>query len=92
MPTINSPHKILERVNLPRIICTHLLGEHHSSYHRMGAGLVVMAVGVLTSKVAEGYIIIHFFFDVFGYMIHGIGTIPFVELLSAQLPTQSEGD
>lgn len=92
MPTTKSPHKILERVNIPRIICVHLLGDHHTVWHRMGAGVIVMSVGVLMSKVSEGYYIVHFVCDMFGYLVHGIGTIPFVEAFSAYLPTQSDGD
>lgn len=87
MPEVKSPHKILERLNIPRIICVNLVGEKHNNWHRMSAGVIVMSIGVLISKVSEGYFIIHFFGEMFGYLIHGIGSIPFVEAISARLPT-----
>lgn len=87
MPINKSPTNLLERLNISRIICVNLLGEKHSNWHRMGAGMIVMSIGVLISKASEGYYIVHFFGEMFGYLIHGIGTIPFVEVLSSKLPT-----
>lgn len=76
---------ILEKLNVPRIICFHLLGENHSEYHRMSVGVIIMASGVLMAEFNSGIIIIHFIGNMFGYLLHGIGSIPFVEELSKYL-------
>ncbi len=76
--------KAISYVNVPRIACDHLIGEHHSKYHRMGAGVIIMAIGVIISKqFADIHIFfVHYILDGFGYLIHGIGTIPFAEALT----------
>lgn len=77
----NRVEKIMYAVNIPYHICCHLLGETHSMNHRMGAGLLVMAMGVGIAKFTAGFhvIVVHFCGDMLGYFIHAIGTIPFAE-------------
>lgn len=84
--------KIAEKINLPLIICNHLFGEKHSHIHRMSAGMVVMTCGVLISKSAGDvhYVIVHLLADGIGYMIHGIGAVPYIEYLIAQAKTRGD--
>lgn len=80
-PRIKKP--FIEKVDVPKIICVHLIGEDHTLHHRMGVGFIIMSIGVLISRFSEGsFYIIHFFGDLVGFAIHGIGTIPFGEALT----------
>lgn len=75
--------KIIDKVNVARVACDHLFGEEHTPKHRMGAGFVIMIVGVTVAKVGGGVhaLILHFSLDLIGYLIHGIGAVPFIEAL-----------
>ena len=70
---------ILHRINLPRIVCDHLVGENHSLWHRRIAGTVVMSVGVVIAQNAHHFWFLWWVVDCAGYLLHGIGAIPFVE-------------
>jgi len=71
---------IIYYLNVPYHICCHLMGENHTVGHRVGAGLVVMAIGVVIAHSTAGCIvIIQLAGDIFGYFLHGIGTIPLAE-------------
>jgi hypothetical protein len=73
--------KILHISNIPRHVCSHLMGENHKPGHRMTVGFVVIIVGVGIVKTT-GHMdsfIIHYVGDLFGYLIHGAGAVPFVE-------------
>jgi hypothetical protein len=72
----------ISRVTI-HVLCNHLVGEHHTPTHRYIAGGAVMAVGVSIAKSAHfiSYELVQMFLDGTGYMIHGIGLIPFVEAI-----------
>lgn len=84
--------KILSAINVPRHVCDVALGKDHPIHHRMIAGTIMMAFGVGISKAFVG---VHVFFiseifDGVGYLIHGVGTIPFAEWLSAMFKRNGE--
>jgi hypothetical protein len=74
---------MIKFINLPRAICDHAIGGHHSVPHRLVAGSIIMCVGVGTAKAAVlfHFFPIHFGLDLVGYLIHGMGAVPFIELL-----------
>lgn len=76
---------LLERIDVPRIVCVHLIGENHSPRHRMGVGTILMAFGVIISRLTAHIYVLSFFGEVIGYLIHGIGTIPFAEEFSSHI-------
>lgn len=84
--------KILVKLNVSRTICDHLLNEHHTETHRMGVGVFIIGLGVSISKIHVDFIVIHYFLDGFGYAIHGIGLVPFIERLSRFANGQSAQD
>lgn len=70
-------------INLPRIICQHMLGKDHKVHHRMGAGVTLMFIGVM---IAQGghlveLVVIKATIDLIGYSFHGLGLVPFLEWL-----------
>lgn len=71
----------LLRVNLARRIGDHLLGEEHPLPHRMKIGGCMMLIGVGIANLFQGYMF-HFIPDMIGYLIHGAGTIPFIDWLT----------
>lgn len=75
----------IHKINLMYVICDHLVGEDHSSLHRKIAGVVVMATGVIIAK--SGHFIPfecgEYICDGVGYLVHGIGAVPFVESIVA---------
>lgn len=77
---------IISKVNLPRIICTHLVGTCHTKRHRKITGLILMSAGVTIAHMTGqlGVKFVQFLGDGIGYGIHGIGLIPFID--SIDLP------
>lgn len=62
---------------------TGLFGENHSLTHRCLVGCGIMVVGVNLAHASE-FVTIGFIklsLDGVGYLIHGIGAVPFVDLL-----------
>ena len=75
----NKPKK--ERLSVTKEIYSHLLGEDHTPTHRKIAGVFVILCGVGFVKITymSAYHMAHFSGDAIGYLIHGIGCLPFVE-------------
>lgn len=74
--------RVVKVANLPRELCHHLIGEHHTTAHRMWVGLAVMAGGVFLAKSAD--MVPHYvgvFVDLTGYGIHALGAAPYIEWL-----------
>lgn len=73
----------LQIINLPRSLCQWLVGEEHKISHRMFAGMTVMAVGVGIAKSAHATEVVplQFSLDLTGYLIHGLGAVPFIDWL-----------
>ncbi len=79
-------HVVLRRINIARPLCDALLGEQHSARYRMGAGVVVMAIGVSIAKVF-GHVtmpVVAYGADAIGFGIHALGMVPFIEHLMEQ--------
>jgi hypothetical protein len=74
---------MFSKINIVRKGCDAVLGKGHPEGIRIGFGVVVMAVGVVISKVHVDFFGAHYFFDLFGYLVHGIGAVPVVEWLFA---------
>lgn len=77
--------KVLTNINVAKTMSDRLLGDEHPVKHRMYVGGCLMAVGVLISKIEVGYF--HFIFEGLGYLVHGAGTIPFIDWFSREKPT-----
>lgn len=73
------PKDVWDKINVPKIVCIHMIGENHNETHRMGAGVIVMTCGVLIAHSTAHIFIIEYIGDIVGYCIHAIGGIPFVE-------------
>ena len=71
-------------LNLAHWICEHIMGKEHTHAHRIIVGIVIMFLGVITSKLGTASVILHYIADCAGYFIHGVGAIPIVEYLIAQ--------
>jgi len=77
-------------LNFPTWICFHFLGEKHTHAHRIIIGVFVMGFGVGIAKIHTEYIIIHFVYDMCGYLIHGIGAVPIIEFLTHKTNEKSK--
>lgn len=71
---------ILKSVNIPYIVCNTMIGKQHKPLHRCVCGIVIMFVGVIISHSFTGYIVTYIV-EVIGNGLHGIGMLPFAELL-----------
>lgn len=80
----NVVHVILVHVNIVRPICSVVLGKKHSTAHRLIAGFIVAALGVIIAKHSSvfGNEYIEHIGDGVGYALHGMGLVPFIEFLS----------
>jgi len=76
--------KALNYINLPKHTANHLIGNQHTQGHRMFIGAIVIIIGVVISKGSAhiGLSVMHYFGDAVGYLVHGIGTIPYIEALA----------
>ena len=83
----------IHNINVVRLICDHLLGDNHTHGHRMAVGGAVMVVGVYIAK-SLGHSEVFFVqmgADLFGYLVHGIGAVPYVDsLITAIKPNTQE--
>lgn len=73
----------LNKVNLPYILCDHLLGENHKLYHRLILGTMIILAGaglILINSTSAALVITH----TAGVIIDGIGVIPWLELVIQQ--------
>lgn len=67
-----------------KAICNHLIGENHTKNHKLTIGAFIMIIGVIVSKIAFMFGNTHilvFLTDTFGYLIHGVGAMPYIELI-----------
>lgn len=84
----------MKKLNLSKTICDHLIGEEHTPIHRISVGVVIMVVGVGVAKgsMAIDYAFVHFFGDMLGYFLHGVGAIPIVDkLILKDINRQEDG-
>lgn len=74
-------NNLLDKINLSKYICNHLVGENHTHNHRIFAGVIIMILGVGLVKVTALIDIglVHFIGDIAGYCIHGVGAIPIIK-------------
>lgn len=73
--------RVIHVINVPRHMCRLVLGHQHKPIHRMGAGIVVMTIGVAVAKAAPAVGILHYGMDIAGYFIHAVGGVPFLDWL-----------
>lgn len=74
----------LKKVDVTRIVCDHVLSKSHTPMHRRFCGFLVIIGGVLISKIATPYVVLHIMFDAVGYFIHALWAVPFLEWLVQQ--------
>lgn len=71
----------MRHIDIPRKVCVEMLGQHQK--HRMVNGGVVMVTGVLLTHtvmvLVPEYHAVRLMADVLGYLLHGVGAIPFIE-------------
>lgn len=73
-----------EIVNLPKATCEHLLNENHNLMHRIFVGTIIIFFGVGITKVTlmSPSLFAHVFGDALGYLLHGIGSVPYVQWIA----------
>lgn len=69
----------LDKVNLAKTICNHLLGKQHTIVHRMLVGVAIMCVGVAFVELTASIHVVHYVTNIAGYGIHAVGATPFIE-------------
>lgn len=73
--------KIISSLNVPKVICDHVIGKKHSLKHRRLCGLVVMLIGVFIAEVVGSQShYLTFICNTVGYGLHGTGLLPFIEI------------
>lgn len=67
--------------NLIAHLCHAALGPDHHPAVRYSAGAGIMCIGVAIAKFGGQIHVfhIHFFADLVGYGVHGLGLVPFIE-------------
>lgn len=75
--------RFLDKINLVKWICTHLISKNHTKEHRMVVGLFVIGIGVCLAKYTarNPHISVQVVGDSIGYLIHAIGSIPYIDYI-----------
>lgn len=73
--------RVVRILNIPLLVCDLCLGDRADHSHRMLAGVATMCAGVF---IAKGFgsihsFGIHYLADIVGFLIHGMGAVPFFE-------------
>ena len=73
--------KIPPQLNVASLLCHYAFGHGHHWCLKYLAGIAIMIVGVLIAKLGGTIHAFHFhyFADVVGYGVHGLGAVPFIE-------------
>lgn len=92
-PKGNKKKFLLQRkvLNIPGMICNHVVWKDHTLTHRIIAGMVLMFIGVSISQAggAITIVFVHYGLDALGYALHGFGALPIFELLSEKVNNNS---
>lgn len=75
----------LKKVNPSCVLADHLFGINHTIRHKMIAGLILMILGVTITKLVPSYYphpLVHAGADGIGYLLHGLGAMPYGEWLA----------
>jgi hypothetical protein len=77
------------KVNLAKLVATHLVGKQHSHTHRIMVGLCFIIIGVVIGEYLVVIIpgtLFHILASGFGYTLHGFGVIPIInKILDEQI-------
>jgi hypothetical protein len=74
-------------LNIPQLICNHVIGKEHKIQHRVTVGTAMMLVGVAISRCGNGvtFLVLHWCIEAFGSFVHGIGVVPWIEYFSQSI-------
>lgn len=77
--------QLLNNVCVARVLATHLCGKDHHFIHRAAIGACLMLAGDVIAHAAGHFDVplLTIFGDTFGYGLHGVGLVPYVEAVLA---------
>ncbi len=70
---------ILDKCNVVKHICCHVLGPNHTSTHRALAGTITLLIGFLIVHTPISNSYIHSTCEIVGWSFHGLGLHPIIE-------------
>ena len=84
----------LRKINSMHFLCDHLFGEEHTHRHRMmvGAGVMFCGVAIASAGAECHYFGVHFLSETIGYLVHGIGAVPYAESMVALVAAWNNSD
>lgn len=73
----------MKNLDICKKICNHLIGDNHTDHHKLIIGTLVIILGILIDQFFQifEYRIIHYFGSITVCLVHGIGAVPYVEML-----------
>lgn len=75
-------HLLFDKLNIPKRIANHLIGEEHTPAHRITVGGVIALFGMMIIKSVHEPVLLSFFCEFFGVTLHAIGVVPLLEAIS----------
>lgn len=77
----NRIKKLWFHPDVPKAVRDHLLSNKHSPRHKFIFGTMIMfaGVGIVKGSTVIDSVAIHFFADVLGYLLHGVGAVPVIK-------------
>lgn len=74
--------KLLSKINICAFLANHLIGENHKPVHCCTIGVIVITVGTYIANIHTGNMFINMGTEAFGYVIHGVGSIPIIDAVA----------
>lgn len=71
----------LSAIYLPKVICTHLIGDKHTFFHRITVGMFIMVLGVELAEIGSTIHLFSILLTTGGYALHAVGAVPIIEWL-----------
>lgn len=77
-------------IDLTQRLANHLVGRHHTHWHRKTIGAVFILIGVVIAKSAHYFphFLANIILDGVGYGLHGLGLIPFISAIEERKNTE----
>lgn len=79
-------HWCVNKINASKYIANHIAGEQHTMVHRRLVGTIIILIGAIISHTPVSSHLLQIPIESFGWTLHGIGAIPFIQKFEKNEP------
>lgn len=74
-------HPLLDKINIAKHVCKHVLGEKHTKGHRVTAGTIIIILGTVITHLPIDMYAAYLICASLGHILQGIGALPILHLV-----------